>query len=184
MSRGKSSMSADEMALETELKPLAHLPKKLGYPDQAKKDVLAARVREVLKADAKIITDLEKKLGAHTAAGGVEKINDDPDPGELNMQLALTRLVADEQERNHARLHGKDFQIKYNLSNEQMFTLCRLAIEIGFYQNTKDLQDYLVEYAKLSPALRALTPDSGVLIGLNKEEVNKSIIGSCSCSCP
>jgi hypothetical protein len=184
MSRGKTTMSAVEAALENELKPLAHLPKKLGYPDQAKKDALANSVRDHLKADARIISDLEKKLGAHTATGGVEKVNDDPDPGELNMQLALTRLVADEKERTHARLHGKAFQVKYNLSNEQMFTLCRLAVEIGFYQNTNDLKEYLEEYAKLSPALRALTPDSGALIGLNDKEVTKAIIGSCSCSCP
>lgn len=101
------------------------------------------------------------------------------DPADRNMQLALTRLVNDDDEQELARKDGKAFQVKYDLSNDQMYTLCRLAIQIGFYKDTKDLEAYLNAYAKLPKNLRDFTPGNA---GLHLN--GGGPIGSCSCSCP
>jgi len=181
---GKNSQPESE--LETQLRQLGNLPSDLPYPPPEEKALRANQVRAKLEETRDLVESLDQRVKYHAASGiELEQENTDPEPNELNMQLALTRLVADNEERTMARRNGKDFQKKYNLTNNQMFTLCRLAVQIGFYKNTDDLREYLDLYATMSPELRALAPDAIERLNLGGDDLaNKSIIGSCSCSCP
>src|SRR5436190_6087458 len=67
--------------------------------------------------------------------GKAEIVNNNPAQQQLNFQLALTRLVLDVDERNRARLDGKAFQAKYNLTNQQMLALLQIAIWVGEYKD-------------------------------------------------
>lgn len=190
--------TAEDEALAAELKEFAHLPRSLKFPSPAKKGALRLKLRKRLDHDRALLKELREAVAANQApgamecgptecrplTGNLEKRNEDPEPGDLNMQLALTRLVSDDGEQELARTNGEAFQIKYNLTNEQMFTLCRLAVQIGFYQDTSDLDSYLKKYAQMNKGLRALTPDSARSLGLTEEEMSAVLIGSCSCSCP
>jgi hypothetical protein len=135
---------------------------------------LAVEVEETKKRLVKLSTEHGERNGK------LELKKEVLVPADRNMQLALTRLVNDDDEQELARTNGKAFQIKYDLSNDQMFTLCRLAIQIGFYEDTKDLEDYLKVYAKLSDQVKGLTPAKArQLLGGDGDPA-----GSCSCSCP
>jgi hypothetical protein len=205
--------SGPETELEKKFRLLGNLPSELAYPPEAERELLKDRALERLQDSREVIEFLDRRVKEHRAAneklrdeieaekkkakeenrpfvmpqgkGLLEEVNPDPEPAELNMQLALTRLVTDVDEQEMARLDGKAFQTKYNLTNKQMFTLCRLAVQLGFYKDTADLREYLDIYSAMSPEVHALTPDAIKRLDLQGTPLaDMSIIGSCSCSCP
>ena len=112
----------------------------------------------------------------------LEALDPNPDQTSLNIQLALTRLVNSPEEQNLARTDGVAFQRKYNLNNDQMWTLCRIALEVGFYQDTNDLHEYLRLFNGMDDELKYLSPDAAEALDLQGPE--SGIVGSCSCCCP
>ena len=62
-----------------------------------------------------------------------------------------------------------------------MLTLCRLAVDVGAYKDTSDLNTFLNTFSNLDPVTKSLSPDALSKLGLSTGE---SIIGSCSCCCP
>jgi hypothetical protein len=170
----KMANNHDDLALK--IKQIGNLPSGVNYPPEKELKHLKSQVEALVK---------NSPAGVRIISGenGPEQEKLTHEAGELNMQLALTRLVTDPDEQQLARLHGEAFQTKYNLSNDQMFTLCRLAIQIGFYEDTKDLEESLSTFARMSPAVKALTPEAAKRLGL-KLGAGGAVAGSCSCSCP
>jgi hypothetical protein len=171
-----------EHQLAIDVEKIGNLPRDIEIPDKVTTKKLTAEMKHEIENNKQQIDQLRLAVIGSKKAKNLEQKKLQPDPGDLNMQLALTRLVTDSDEQDLARKDGLAFQTKYNLSNNQMFTLCRLAVQIGFYKNTEDLNKYLGIYAGMSEAVRALTPDSAKRLGLDTGI--GGIIGSCSCSCP
>ena len=164
MAKPSGVNSGPEGDFEKKFRLLGNLPSELVYPPDGEKAVLKKRAEDNLTAASDLIVFLDEQVKRNLAIndalkkeledakkenrapavpqgkGPLEELNPDPEPADLNMQLALTRLVADADEQELARLKGKEFQTKYNLTNNQMFTLCRLAVQIGFYKDTADLR--------------------------------------------
>ena len=112
----------------------------------------------------------------------LEELDPNPDQTSLNIQLALTRLVNSPEEQHLARTDGVAFQRKYNLNNDQMWTLCRIALEVGFYKDTHDLDEYLRLFKGMDDELKYLSPDAAEALDMKGPE--SGIVGSCSCCCP
>lgn len=113
----------------------------------------------------------------------LEELEEDPAQARLNLQLALDRLVSDESVQTLARTDGIKFQTRYNLTNDQMLTLCRLAVDVGAYKNTADLNEYMDAFKDLDPTLKGLSPGALAKLGIPATETD-GLIGSCSCCCP
>jgi hypothetical protein len=139
--------------------------------------------RAALPTQKALLDDIRDKL-ENPRSGEVEEIKVDPEQLELNMQFALTRLIQNPEDQKQARVDGKAFQLKYNLTNDQMWTLCRIAVEVGAYERTDDLENLLLKISGLDPVLLALSPDALRRISLSKEELDLVLVGSCSCCCP
>lgn len=167
-----------QLAAAKQLETLAVLAHKQNLSDGEATKLKAEIDKNTQKQKDRIdrIKKLEKKA---------EQGEDDPDQLELNMQLALTRLVQSPAEQQQARTDGVKFQRKYNLTNEQMWTLCRIALDAGVLKETPDLTTLLSEIDELDPVTLALSPDA--LERLYPGDTNKQrehLVGSCSSCCP
>jgi hypothetical protein len=149
--------------------------------EQQLKTAISASAQANKSKLEKIKRMLEGGAGANGPGCAVEVPKADPAQRELNLQLALTRLVQSPEEQRLAQLDGEKFQLKYNLSNEQMWTLCRLAVELGMYEDTDDMKDLLSTIDELDQVVMSLSPDAIKRLGLSKDLV---LVGSCSCCCP
>lgn len=193
-----------EVALEAEreklkrLQSLAHLPRDLEIAENDKRALLPV-VEQAFKnsKNRSALDKIRDILARHPApppqgappptktsatAPQLELREPDPEQSSLNMQFALSRLVVDEDVQDFARRDGRGFQIQYNLNNDQMLTLCRMAVDLEIYKDTKDLNEYMTEFKKLDPVLKSLSP--GVVGKLGLTGGDDGIIGSCSCCCP
>jgi hypothetical protein len=149
--------------------------------DPNQQAALATTVSNAFNANPNALAQVQ----AIVAAAGSNLEVPDPDPAQarLNLQLALNRLVSDEDAQTMARTDGKGFQILYNLTNDQMLTLCRLAVDVGAYQKTSDLNAYMDAFNGLDPAIKSLSPGALQKLGL-PNSLGDGLIGSCSCCCP
>jgi hypothetical protein len=170
--------AADQSKLK-KLEALASLPPEFElHPDdvEALQDVVETAVGQGAGT-------LERVKDIAAAAGeNLERLDPDPAQARLNLQLALSQLVSDRNVQELARTQGRQFQIYYNLTNDQMLTLCRLAVDAGAYQNTDDLNAYLDAFKDLDPTIKSLSP--GALEKLGLGNLGDGLIGSCSCCCP
>lgn len=178
-----NNLTVDDQNEETTLRQaLQDLTVSRSALTAAETDYLKEQVRERSnKAPTK-----EKLVKIRNALGmpSVEQVKADPEQLELNMQLALTRLVSSSTEQEHARKDGRSFQLKYNLTNEQMWTLCRIAVEVGAYERTDDLENLLSEISGLDPVLMTLSPNALKRLGFDDGVFDMALAGSCSCCCP
>ena len=162
------------------LEALAGLPPELDISD-SHKNTLAAAVNAALAASAGALDQVQTIVA--NAGPNLELPEPDPAQARLNLQLALNRLVSDEDAQTLARTKGIEFQRLYNLTNDQMLTLCRLAVDVGAYQKTTDLNQYMDAFSSLDPAIKSLSPGALKRLGLGSTDID-GLIGSCSCCCP
>jgi hypothetical protein len=175
------------------LQALAHLPKSLNLGDHDKTE-LSRLVTEAIyepdnQAALKKIEGILQRFPAPSVNKTVpqppqlEERDPDPEQANLNLQLALTALVNDVDMQDFARLHGRDFQQRFNLTNDQMLTLCRLAIDVGAYKITEDLENFIEAFGNLDPVIKTLSPGALDKLGIDTLP-GGNIMGSCSCCCP
>jgi hypothetical protein len=162
------------------LEALASLPSELGI-EAGNKSTLKATVEGALAECAAVVAQVQDIV--NRAGPNLEVPDPDPAQARLNLQLALNRLVGDEATQVLARTDGKAFQTLYNLTNDQMLTLCRLAVDVGAYQKTDDLNEYMTKFNKLSSVVKSLSPGTLKKLGLGTDDLD-GLIGSCSCCCP
>ena len=172
---------ATDVLRQLAVNPSASLPDAVlqGVTDEVKR--VAARDAKILGLINTVLRRPTRGITTGPVAPELEQLKVNPEPSELNLQLALTRLVLSEDEQQRARQDGAAFQLKYNLTNDQMWTLCRIAIEVGIFENTADLQNVLVAIKDLDPTLLALSPDALKRLNIDPSLV---LVGSCSCCCP
>lgn len=159
-----------------QIEALASLPASVGIPDSERE-----RLREVVNKSVAAVQS--QTIAPPVEAAKVEKLEPDPDQSRLNFQLALSRLVNDEEVQKQARLDGKAFQARFNLTNDQMLTLCRLAIDAGIYKDTEDLNKFLDRFQHFPAILKSLSPGAKARLNLDLSD-DLAIVGSCSCCCP
>jgi hypothetical protein len=56
-------------------------------------------------------------------------------------------------------------------------------VDVGAYNNTQDLNDYMDKFSALPGPIKSLSPGALQKLGI-ASQVTDGIIGSCSCCCP
>jgi crotonobetainyl-CoA:carnitine CoA-transferase CaiB-like acyl-CoA transferase len=170
------------------LQALASLPTDVALRDEDRahlKGIVEAALKKKTNTDAvKALSDQAHVHRQGTKSSDALEARDlDPAQASLNLQLALSRLVADTEAQEFARLQGQQFQEMFNLTNDQMLTLCRLAVDIGAYKDTDDLEGYMKTFGSLDPVIKSLSPGAVERLGLGGAG-GDLCIATCSCCCP